>query len=65
MEVRWKDSYSGLYGMKTGLGLGFGLGETMDRATANGDSDVGRSFIIQHTEIRLGVSFPLLGHSFH
>lgn len=52
-------------GLGLGLGLGFGLGETMDRAIANGDSDVGRSFIIQHTEIRLGVSFLLLGHSFH
>lgn len=63
MGVRWEDSHPGPLGMVTGLG--FGLGETVDRAIANSGSDVCRTSITQQTQSRLNVSFLLLGHSFY
>ena len=37
--------------METGLGHGFGLGETVDRVTANSDSNVYRMAIISRYKV--------------
>ena len=45
------DSHPGSLSMETGLGHGFGLGETVDRVTANSDSNVCRMAIISRYKV--------------
>lgn len=52
MKLRWKDSHSGPLSMETGLGLGFGLGETVDRVANNSNSYICKATIIQQTQRR-------------